>query len=103
MAYVQLNSERSINRLVSDLPEVQRAVEERADEIAAAAERNLAAHRKTGAAKITVDHSGTDSTVYLEDDNGHGAALSIEYGHVDPDSGEYVEGLYVLRRAAGLQ
>jgi hypothetical protein len=101
MAYVRLNPQQSINRLVADLSGVQRAVEERADEIARKAEANLAAHRDSGDVKVTVDHSGTDSTVYLDDTAGYGAALSIEYGHV-AENGEHVQGLYVLRRAAGL-
>jgi len=100
MAAVRLYSDKVINRIVSRLPEAQDAVK-RGSRRDRPASRGLAARRKTGDVRATVDHSGTDSVVHLDDERGKGAALSIEYGHATED-GTYVEGLYILHLAAGL-
>jgi hypothetical protein len=71
------------------------------EDIARKATATLAAHRDSGDARITVGHSGRDSVIYLDDERGQAAALSIEYGHGTAD-GKWVEGAYVLHRAAGL-
>jgi hypothetical protein len=101
VAYVRLNNDKRIHKAVKNLGQVQRGVEDAADDIAQKAETILSAHRRDGDARITVDHSGTDSTVYLDDERGYGAALSIEYGHTAAN-GEFVPGLYPLHKGAGL-
>lgn len=93
MAEVYRNTEAVIARL----PEVRDAVRSAAREIASRAESALAAHHRTGRARIEVSYGRTDAVVSLVDE----AALSIEYGHVTK-SGRVVSGLYILTRAADL-
>ncbi len=92
MATVDANA----NRIVAKLPAVKKAVRAQADSVAARAKSNLAGHRSTGAAKVTVTQGRVDSFVNLEDD----AAISIEHGHV-ADDGTAVQGIYALHRAIG--
>ncbi|WP_218030257.1 DUF5403 family protein [Pseudonocardia hydrocarbonoxydans] len=100
---IRLYGDKTINRIVSRLPAVRDAVKDHADQIGRRAEARLAAHRDAGATRVGVDHSGQiDSVVYLDDERGAKAALSIEFGHTDPRTGRHVEGLYVLYGAAGL-
>lgn len=95
--------EKRINYIVSRENTVQAALAALASQIAGRARANLASHRQTGAAHITVTHGRVDSYVNLVDP----AAVSIEFGHFvggkyAGDTPKYVPGLYILSRAAGL-
>jgi hypothetical protein len=88
---------------MAHLPGVKAAVHAKGREIQSTAQSLLASHRHTGAARIDGETQDTDYVIYLVDP----AALSIEFGrsgyttkrggHVGP-----MEGLHVLRRAAGI-
>jgi hypothetical protein len=98
-----LRSDRTINKIVSQQPEVKEAVSEAALKIAVKAERKLQLHRDTGAARIEVEFGRTDAYVFLVDE----AAVSIEFGHwvkgkFETSEPKYVPGLYVISEAAGL-
>lgn len=80
------------DEVVAHLPGVVTAVSREADRRAATARVRLAAHRRTGAAKIVVDRGATDSVISLEDE----AALAIEFGHADAGTGRPVEGLHIM-------
>lgn len=87
--------------IVAHMPHVRGAVRAEARAIAARARSLLAAHTKTGTAEIEISYGTTDAFVSLVDK----AALSIEYGHFVTSrdgSTTYVEGLYIITRAAGL-
>lgn len=86
-----------IASIVAHLSGVVDAVAEVAKPIEVRARGALAAHRRTGAASIEVEHGVTDTVVSLVDE----AALSIEYGHTDARTGRPVEGLHIMRTAAG--
>jgi uncharacterized protein DUF5403 len=101
MGAVELMRPKPLNHVISKLEQVQRKVWGETQKIGRKATANLAAHRRTGDAKITVEFGKTDGLVSLED----AAAISIEYSHwVTTYGGKrvYVEGLAVLRRAAGM-
>jgi hypothetical protein len=78
MAEIYLN-DKEMNRLISHLPGVRRRVRRTAYAGAARAEAILAAHRVTGASRITVD-GDVDYFVSLDDARGYPAAAAIEYG-----------------------
>lgn len=94
-----------LDATVAHLQGVGEAVHDQGDQIGARAESILAAHRKTGAAHIDVHHSETDSYVSLVDETEQETnaipAVAIEYGHTDKRTGEHVEGLYIITKAAG--
>lgn len=93
-----VESEWTINTIVSGLQDVVDAVADTAHDIAGRAETRLAAHRRTGRAKVTVTRGKTDSFVNLDDPDN---AMAIEFGH-DDRSGNHVGGLYIITGAAGL-
>jgi len=82
----------SVEDVVSHLPPVKSAVREKAMDMGFLAELLLLEHRRTGAAKIRVEHAPPrklDSYVYLEDADPGGegegdtrdrSAMSIEFG-----------------------
>lgn len=86
-----------IASIVAHLHGVVEAVAQAAKPIAARARAELAAHRDTGAARIEITHGDTDTVVSLVDQ----AAESIEFGHTDWRTGRPVEGLHIMRSAAG--
>lgn len=96
---------QSAHRVVARLPGVRDAVHERAEILAGRARGLLAAHKHTGAAKITTTKGRrTDSFVNLEDPQ----AIAIEYGRpagVSERGRPYpaMEGLYILHRTVGLR
>lgn len=90
--------QKSMNKIVSHLEGVGLAVHETAREIGGKAESRLATHRDTGAAEIEVERGDVDSYVSLVDE----AAVSIEFGHKNAQTGRYVHGLYIVTGAAGL-
>jgi uncharacterized protein DUF5403 len=79
MAEIYLN-DKQMNKLISHLPGVRSVIRKTAYEGAARAEAILAAHRVTGASRITVTHGNVDSFVNLDDTRGYPAAAAIEYG-----------------------
>ena len=90
-------------RYLAALPGVQAAVAANADKIAATARARLAAHTKTGAHHIEVDHSGIDSEVMLVGV----AAQSLHYGHQlsgsyagDSNRGRWVQGTFIMSELA---
>lgn len=101
-----VRSQRELNYILKNLGPVQDALDKEADEIAAKAEVNLAAHRYKGRARITKTRGKVDRYVNLEDRKGGPkdsvAAWAIEYGHYNHRTGKWTQGIYVLTRAAGL-
>ena len=66
---------------VAHLPEVIAHVRTVAERHASRARANLAAHVHDGHSRIEVSHDGiTDTIVWLSDNRGQRAALSIEFG-----------------------
>ena len=94
----KLAADRTINRLIAR--EAGPEVAQHALRIGVKAEGLLATHHRSGEHRIEVDHGKVDAYVSLVGP----AALSVEEGHFDGYGGHrtYVEGLHVLRRAAGL-
>lgn len=81
--------------------DVQRGVALRADLIKVRADGLLAQHRRTGDITVDVDHSGVDSVVSMTSTSeGKTPAIALETGHVDARTGNWVEGKYILTRAA---
>lgn len=100
---VRLISDRAMNTVISHEDGVKAAVQAEAEDIAREAKGNLARHRDTGNASISVTDGDVDAFVNLDDP----AALSIEFGHFvkgkyERDTPKYVPGLYILTGAAGL-
>lgn len=101
---VKLIGQKAMNTVVSHLEEVHDGVGDVAKSTEKKAEAKLAAHRDTGAAKITRTEGSVDWFVNLED----AAAESIEFGHwvkgkyEDKEHPKFVPGLYVLTTGAGL-
>ncbi|GAA5081544.1 MULTISPECIES: DUF5403 family protein [Nocardia] len=95
-------SQRQMNRLISHLPGVIKAVSDQAHTVADIARAKLAEHRHDGHSTVTVTHGEVDAFVNLDDSRGVKAAAAIEYGHVTKE-GKHVPGLYVLTDAAGLE
>lgn len=93
MAYVNPR----VGQIVEDLPEVEAAVRDARDRIAAFAEGLFASHDKPGGHEI-VTHDDPTSDDALIDFIGP-APLAVEFGHWTPDHDEFVEGLHVLSRA----
>lgn len=101
---VELIGPTAMNIVISHQDGVLGAVRTKAAEISDIARGNLASHRYSGNAKITVSHGDVDSFVNLVDP----AAASIEFGHwvkgkyKNPDHPKFVPGLYIITRASGL-
>lgn len=106
---VRLISDAAMNRVVSHLPGVHNELGDVARRVKRSAEGRLTVHRYSGAAKVTLSEGKVDWFVNLEDE----AAMSIEFGHWaktkggEPIRGKdgkpiYVQGLYIISRAAGL-
>ncbi|CAM4098660.1 DUF5403 domain-containing protein [Nocardia ninae] len=95
-------SQARMNKLISNLPGVVKAVADTAGDVADRAKAKLAAHRHQGHAEVTVTHGDVDSFVNLVDTKGkQKAAAAIEFGHVSKD-GKLTPGLYIITGAAGL-
>lgn len=95
-------SQRQMNKLISNLPGVVKAVADQADSVAEIAKAKLAAHRHDGHAEVTVTYGDVDSFVNLIDRKGkQNAAAAIEFGHVSKN-GKHTPGLYIITGAAGL-
>lgn len=99
-----------IQQFIGKIGPVQAELEARAFEIGVRAETRLLEHRLEGHAAIEVDTFGNiDWYVWLTDEQGDMAALSIEFGRagfIDPETGETygaMEGLYILTDAANLK
>lgn len=100
---VALIGDKAMNRVVSHLDGVHASVGDVARRVKGNATARLAIHQKTGAAHVTISDGKVDWFVNLEDE----AAMSIEFGHwvegkYKTDKPKYVQGLYILSRAAGL-
>ncbi|RJQ79976.1 hypothetical protein D5S17_09400 [Pseudonocardiaceae bacterium YIM PH 21723] len=97
---VRLKPQKAVNLSVAHLDAVRDAVREHAAEIGIRAHSRLLAHRHHGDAEITITHGtgDVDSFVNLDDE----AAFAIENGHFNPESGRWVDGIYVLTHAARL-
>lgn len=89
------------NDIVAHLGGVKAAVRATADEGAARAKAILDAHRRTGAAQITVTRGtkGVDWFVNLDDSRGYPAAAAIEYGRSGGVHGPATQGVGALARA----
>ena len=55
-----------------------------------------AANRDQGHSYVGIEKGDVDYYVFLDDDRGADAAMSIEFGHTHPDTGEWVPGMYAL-------
>lgn len=73
---------RKLEYVVAVAKETQAALDRAATErgIEAEALLNARADERTGGAQIEIDQGDVDRYVVLDDENGEGAALSIEYG-----------------------
>lgn len=83
-----------LERICAHLGGVTGAVADKADEVAMSARRNLAQHRETGGARITVTRDDVDSLVSLVDP----AAVTIEYGRNGSRGRGRSRGLFILSR-----
>lgn len=101
---VRLISDKAMNRVVSHLEPVHNELGDVARRIRKSAQGRLEIHRYSGTAKVTISEGDVDWFVNLED----AAAISIEFGHwvkgkyEDPSKPKFVQGLYIISRAAGL-
>lgn len=86
------------DKIVAEQKGVKAEVKVAAENVAAHARRELAAHRDTGASKITVTRGKIDSFANLDDEN----AGAIEWGDLHPD-GRPIPGLHIMARAAGVR
>ena len=84
--------------MVAHLGGVQDTVMRHGKTLAARADVLLTQHRYSGTAHIDVHRDRPDVVVSLVDE----AAMSIEFGHIAAN-GRIVEGLGVVRTAAGLR
>ncbi|MCK2242322.1 MULTISPECIES: DUF5403 family protein [unclassified Crossiella] len=85
--------------VVTHMRGVKAAVAAEAKQIGARATSLLAEHRHDGDTRVEVNRHKTDTTVDLIDDGK--AVVAIEFGHLT-STGEFVPGLNILSRAAGL-
>lgn len=90
------------NEIVAHIGGVRREVRSEAGDIASRARSRLSSHRRTGALHIETDQGKVDAKVSLVDGGTSVAAAAIEFGYTHPKSGRWVEGLNILRGAAGL-
>lgn len=97
-----------LEELVAHAEVVQDRLDFHAFDIAVRAEETLIEHRLEGHAAIEVSEGDIDKYVWLNDEAGDEAAMSIEYGragYIDPETGAawgQMDGLYVITDAAGL-
>lgn len=91
--------ERRANKILATLPGVQAAMDRNARRMEGVARANLAPHRKTGEHQIITFRGKVDRHVALIGP----AAVALEKGHIHNKTGEHVEGLHVLERAARSQ
>lgn len=84
-----------LDAVIAHLPGVTKAVHNKAQTFGRRAEKSLAKHRRTGAARIEVKtgSKGVDTYVSLVDKN----VLSIEYGYT-AKNGRHVKGLYIITK-----
>lgn len=94
MATVYANT----NDIVAHLGGVRAEVRATANKGAARAEGILAAHRYTGASRITVTTGSLDAFVNLDDTRGDHAAGAIEFGRSGGRGGA-TQGVHALSRA----
>lgn len=101
---VTLIGRKPINKIVSADDKVQRAVGRNARLIKGRAEALLAGHRQTGEHQIEMQKNYDEDYGYLDYEISlvGEAALSVEFGHIHNFSGRWVNGLYIITRAAGL-
>ena len=97
---LDLKPRMTLHRILAGHTAVRQARRALAEQIGQEADATLSAHRDSGKASISVEHSRLDSFVSLNDPGGN--AMSIEFGHTDKRSGKHVDGLHALYRAAGL-
>lgn len=74
---IELLPEKQMNKKISHLPGVRSSVQAEGRIISEIATARLAAHRRTGQARIDFSMGATDAHISLVDP----AALSIEFGH----------------------
>lgn len=93
----RLIGQKAMNKIISPLDEVQDAVEDLANRLAAVARARLAGHRRTGDHHITVDRIRNVKYGYLDRyvSMKGSAPLSVEFGHRNHRGG-YVHGLYIM-------
>lgn len=105
---IKLIPQKAMNHTISHIEGVKGAVYVHAAIIHARGEALLAAHRQTGAARVTLTRGDTDSFINLEDKpdkKGRTGVMGIEFGHVSKGkygTGKFIPGLYILHTASGL-
>ena len=100
---VRLIGQKAMNHKISHLEGVKAAVLAEAEIGGARARANLAGHRHSGRASISVTQGDVDAFLNLDDP----AAMSIEFGHwvkgkFEDNQPQFVPGLYIISEAAGL-
>ncbi|ATY11569.1 hypothetical protein CU254_14710 [Amycolatopsis sp. AA4] len=88
----------NLERVVAHSAEVEQVLGDEAYGVLVAARGNLARHHRTGKTRVTQTKGRVDHYVNL-DAGSLEASLSIEEGHVNARTGEWVEGLHILRDA----
>lgn len=99
-------NDRGFNQLISHMPGVHNELGDVARRVKGNGQRRLATHRRSGVTKVTTTSGEVDWFVNLEGES-QLAVESIEFGHwvkgkYETDKPKYVQGLYILTRAAGL-
>lgn len=89
-------SDSAFMRKLANLPSVQDAVLDERDQIAGRARSLFASHDRPGGHRITTSRSRPDAAVWLEGP----APRAVEFGHFTPGGDKYVDGLFILARAA---
>lgn len=93
---------RTANSRVAHLRGVKREVRSEGEDIESRAKARLSSHRRTGALHIESNRGDTDVVVSLVDEGASVAAAAIEFGWTHPQTGRWVDGLNILRGAAGI-
>ena len=100
--YRHVNGQK-LERFIATLPEVQRPLRGLSNFMAAEARAELAKHRHSGDARITVEGvDGIDWLITLNDERGQLASMSIEYGRRPSERNGGMEGLFILHRTFNL-
>ena len=86
----------NLETVVARSDEVERDLGDRAFRVLQTARAKLAPHTKTGETRVTQTKGFVDHYINLESTTPE-VSMSIEEGHINKKTGEFVEGLHILR------
>jgi len=100
MPTLRLIGQRAMNKVISQQPEVLRAVKSHANRLGRIAHSALAGHYNTGDHKIEIKKNMSVKYGFLDYEISlvGSAPMSVEFGHRNHRGGGYVHGLYILSR-----